>query len=70
MSGPREESYRATVTVRTPDGERTTLIVLRLGLGRDGRVWLVFDGAIRTTAVLTNPESEQLRGMLGDAEAA
>jgi hypothetical protein len=35
------------------DGEPTTLIVTRQGAGRAGQVWLVGNGRITTTVVLT-----------------
>ena len=41
-----------------------------LGLGRAARVWVTFDGAIKTTAVLTDPETGHLTGLLGDAQGA
>ncbi|MGH3870320.1 MAG: hypothetical protein ACRDSR_02190 [Pseudonocardiaceae bacterium] len=62
------ETFRAAFPGRTPEGELSTLIVTRQGLGRDGRVWLTFDGAIRTTVVLTDGETGQLIGMLGSAK--
>ena len=65
-----EETFRATLRARTPEGDATTLIVLRRGLGHGARVWLTFDGAVRTTAVLTSPEVAQLVGLLGDAQGA
>lgn len=43
------ETFRAALPGRTPEGERSTLIVTRQGVGRDGRVWLTFNGAIKTT---------------------
>lgn len=55
---------------RTPEGEPTTLIITRQGLGRAGRTWLTFHGAIKTTVVLTDQETEQLGGLLGDAAGA
>lgn len=64
------ETFRATLRVRTPEGDATTLIVLRRGLGRAARVWVTFDGAIKTTAVLTDPETGHLTGLLGDAQGA
>lgn len=66
----RDETFRATMRGRTPQGEPTTLIVTRQGLGHAGRTWLTFDGAIRTTAVLTDQETGQLAGLLGDASRA
>ncbi|MGH3939244.1 MAG: hypothetical protein ACRDTG_11530 [Pseudonocardiaceae bacterium] len=66
----QDETFRATLQVRTPEGHATTLIVLRRGLGHAARVWLTFDGAIRTTAVLTDPETVRLAGLLGDAQGA
>ncbi|MCA1671833.1 MAG: hypothetical protein LC799_06385 [Actinobacteria bacterium] len=67
--GP-DETFRATVRGRTPEGDFTTLIVLRRGLGRAGRVWLTFDGAIKTTVVMTDPETAALVGLLGEAQDA
>ncbi|MGH3995744.1 MAG: hypothetical protein ACRDSN_25150 [Pseudonocardiaceae bacterium] len=63
----RDETFRATLRGRTPEGEPTTLIVTRQGLGRAGRTWLTFHGAIKTTAVLTDQEAGQLAGLLGDS---
>lgn len=51
-----KESYRATIVLRTPEGEHTTVIVMRRGCS----VWITFDGAIRTTAVMSDPEACQL----------
>jgi biotin-(acetyl-CoA carboxylase) ligase len=69
MSTP-DETFRATMRGQTPDGEPATVIVTRQGLGRDGRAWLTFNGAIKTTVVLTDQEAEQLAGLLGDAARA
>ncbi|MGH3903315.1 MAG: hypothetical protein ACRDTE_03830 [Pseudonocardiaceae bacterium] len=54
---------------RTPDGEPTTLIVTRKGLGQAGRTWLTFDGAIKTTVMLTDPEAGHLAELLDDASS-
>jgi hypothetical protein len=40
------------------------LIVTRQGLGRDGRVWLTFNGSIKTTVVMINGETGQLGELL------
>ncbi|MGQ0773505.1 MAG: hypothetical protein ACT4NY_03655 [Pseudonocardiales bacterium] len=66
----QDETFRATLQARTPEGDVTTLIVLRRGLGHDARVWLTLDGAIKTTAVLTDPETVHLVGLLSDAQGA
>lgn len=63
----RDETFRATLRGRTPEGEPTTLIVTRQGLGRTGRTWLTFQGAIKTTAVLTDQEAGQLAELLGNS---
>lgn len=55
---------------RTPDGAFATLIVTRQGLGRDGRTWLTFDGATKTTVVMTNAEAGQLGDLLDKATVA
>lgn len=72
LSNPRSgstphETYRATLTGRTPTGAGSTLIVTRQGVGGDGRVWLTFDGAIKATVVMTDPEAVQLRELIGEA---
>jgi hypothetical protein len=69
MTAGPDETFRATWRVRTPDRDFTTLIVLRRGLGPAGRVWLTFDGAIRTTAVMTDAEAVHLAGLLRDASS-
>ena len=69
MPPPREETYRATVRVRTPDGQFATLIVTRQGAGGRARTWLTFDGGWKSTAVMDDTESARLAGMLGEAGA-
>jgi hypothetical protein len=59
-----QETFRGTLAARTPENERTTLIVLR----RKQRVWLTFNGAIRTTVTMTDPEATQLVGLLQAAQ--
>lgn len=61
---PRDETYRTTLRGRTPEGELTTLIITRQGLGVAGRVWLTFQGAIRTTVVLTDEQVRRLADLL------
>lgn len=65
-----DETFRATLQARTPEGDATTLIVLRRGLGHAARVWLTFDGAIKTTVVMTDPETVYLAGLLGKAQSS
>lgn len=64
------ERYRSTIQLRTPDGEPATLIVLRRGRGRDGRVWITFDGAIKTTLTMNDPESDEVISMIKAAKCA
>lgn len=59
-----QESFRGTLVARTPAGERSTLIVLR----RKQRVWLTFDGAIKSTATMSDPETTQLVELLRAAQ--
>ncbi len=59
--------FRAALMGRTPEDDSSTLIITRQGLGRDGRVWLTFDGAIRTTTVMTDQEVAELRKLLDQA---
>lgn len=65
-----DETFRGTMRGRTPDGAPATVIVTRQGLGRDARVWLTFNGAIKTTVVMTNGESGQLGELLDKATVA
>jgi hypothetical protein len=70
MSGSTpDETFRATMRSCTPNGEPHTVIVTRQGLGNAGRVWLTFNGAIKTTVVMTNPETVQLCELLTKATA-
>ncbi len=63
------ETFRATFPGCTPEGELSTVIVTRQGLGSNGRVWLTFNGAIRTTVVMTDGETGQLVELLDSATA-
>lgn len=64
------ETFRAALRSCTPNGEPHTVIVTRQGMGNAGRVWLTFNGAIRTTVVLTNQETITLCELLTNAAAA
>ena len=70
MSIDGVETFRGTMKGRTPEGYNATVIVLRRGEGLNGRVWLTFNGAIKTTVVMTDPETEKLVELLGDAQKA
>lgn len=63
-----DETFRATMRARNADGEPHTLIVLRRGLGRNGRVWLTLNGAWKTTIQMTNPEAAHLAELLTQAQ--
>lgn len=54
-----EETFRGQLPGRTPDREPSTLIVTWQGWGTNGRVWLTFNGANRTTVVLTDSEATE-----------
>ncbi|HEU0087334.1 MAG TPA: hypothetical protein VFQ77_06765 [Pseudonocardiaceae bacterium] len=58
------ETFRATLPVRTPDGQPHTLIVTRHGHGCANRTRLTFNGAWKTTVELTDPETAQLADLL------
>lgn len=60
-----QETFRGTLAARTPGNELTTLIVMR----RKQNVWLTFDGAVKTTVAMTDPETTQLVGLLQAAQA-
>lgn len=65
-----DEAFRASLRAHTPSDDLATVIVTRQGLGRAGRVWLTFDGAMKTTAIMTDPETTHLIELLGKAMAA
>jgi hypothetical protein len=69
MSIDGVETYRGTMQGRTPEGHGATVIVLRRGESPHGRVWLTFNGAIKTMVVMTDPETKELVGLLGDAQS-
>jgi hypothetical protein len=50
------ESFRAALTFRTPDGSAATLLVLRRG----SMVWLTFSGAEKTTVTMSDVQSDGL----------
>ncbi|MGH3751928.1 MAG: hypothetical protein ACRDRP_04380 [Pseudonocardiaceae bacterium] len=54
------ETYRATMQVQTPEHGPATLIIPRQG----SRTWLMLDGSIRTTAVLTGQLVSELTSKL------
>jgi hypothetical protein len=64
------ETFRAALLGRTPEGEPSTVIVTRQGTGQSGRVWLTFNGAIKTTVVMTDGETAQLSELLDKAAVA
>jgi hypothetical protein len=71
MSGSTpDETFRGIMRGCTPGGEPNTVIVTRQGLGSAGRVSLTFNGAIKTTVVMTNPQTVQLCELLTKATAA
>jgi len=70
--GTHQQRSRLAKTLQghTTDGEPATIIVTRQGLDHAGRVWLTFDGAIKTTLVLTDQEATGLVGLVSDATGA
>lgn len=68
MSTSSEETFRGTLQGCTPDRDSATVIVTRRGLGRDGRVWLTFNGSIRATLVLTDQQTGRLVDLLDAAQ--
>jgi hypothetical protein len=49
------QSDRAVLAFRGPEGEPATVIVMR----RRGQVWVVFNGAVKTTVAMTDPQADQ-----------
>ena len=50
------QSDRTVLTFRGPQGEAVTVIVMR----RSSKVWLVYNGAVKTTAAMSDAEAAQL----------
>lgn len=50
------ESDRTVLAFRGPEGEAATVIVMR----RNGQVWMVFNGALKTTVAMTDAHAGQL----------
>ncbi|HEY2724346.1 MAG TPA: hypothetical protein VGI84_06645 [Pseudonocardiaceae bacterium] len=50
------QSDRTVLAFRGPRGESATVIVMR----RTSKVWLVFNGALKTTVAMSDPECEKL----------
>lgn len=50
------ESDRAVLAFRGPEGEAATVIIMR----RSTRIWVVFNGAVKTTVALTDPQAGQM----------
>lgn len=50
------QSDRAVLAFRGPEGHTATVIVMR----KRGQVWLVFQGAEKTTVVMTDAQARQL----------
>lgn len=50
------QSDRTVLPFRGPRGEPATVIVMR----RSARVWLVFNGAVKTTVAMTDAEADRL----------
>lgn len=63
-----EETYRGTLQARNVDGEPHTAIVMRRGLGKNARVWLTLNGALKTTLLMTDPEAARLAELLTEAQ--
>lgn len=57
------QSDRSVLSFRGPDGQAATVIVMRRG----DRVWLVLNGAEKTTIAMTDPQAHLLRESLGKA---
>jgi hypothetical protein len=69
VTGPdaRESFRRVVEDLRTPEGERCTLIITGRGGGSQWRIWLTFAGGIRSTAVLTSRQAAAVVSALTEA---
>jgi hypothetical protein len=65
-----DETFRGVLRGHTVQHGSATVIVTRQGLGTAARIWLTFDGAIKTTVVMTDAETTALRELLGRAAAS
>jgi len=64
-----DETYRGVMReVQSPEHGPSTLIVLRVGVGRSARTWVVLDSSLRCTAVLTDEQAHELSAHLSAAE--
>lgn len=50
------ESDRSVLAFRGPEGQAATVIVMR----RHSQVWVVFNGAVKTTVAMSDPQADQL----------
>jgi hypothetical protein len=50
------QSDRSVLAFRGPDGQTATVIVMR----KRGQVWLVLNGAEKTTVAMTDPQTGEL----------
>jgi hypothetical protein len=50
------QSDRTVLALRGPDGQAATVIVMR----RHSRVWVVFNGAVRTTVTMSDRQAGAL----------
>ncbi|MGH4015297.1 MAG: hypothetical protein ACRDSL_15505 [Pseudonocardiaceae bacterium] len=60
------ESYRRVLPFHTPEGQTATVIVMR----RKSAVWLTFNGAVKTTVVMTIQESGHLIEAVAEAASS
>lgn len=64
------ETFRGVLRGRTVEHQPATVIITRQGVGAAVRTWLTFDGAIKSTVVLTDAEAVALGELLGKATDA
>lgn len=57
------QSDRTVLAFHDRAGDKATVIVMR----RKSRVWLVFNGALKTTVAMTDPEASDLVDALRSA---
>lgn len=57
------ESYRRVLTLRTPEGQNATVIIMR----RKSAVWLTLNGAEKTTIDMVEQEASQLTDAVSTA---
>lgn len=69
MTGDEQVDRRRVFETVTPEQQRCTLVVVRLGYGQESEVWLSFHGVTETTAVMHLAGAQELAAAIEAAAA-